>query len=79
MRKFTIAVIAVVALMVFSGMLLAQEQEHKEIKVHKEHKCTAAAKACASACQAACKGGCYGKCKSSTCLGLDAEQKFHED
>lgn len=36
MRKFTIAVIAVVALMLFSGMLLAQEQ--KEIKMRKEIK-----------------------------------------
>ena len=38
MRKFTIAVIAVVALMLFSSMLLAQE--HKEIKMHKEYKRT---------------------------------------
>ncbi len=47
MRKFTIAVIAVVALMLFSGMLLAQEQ--KEIKVHKEIKYKAA-------CKTACLG-----------------------
>jgi hypothetical protein len=70
MRKFTIAIVAVVALMLFSGMLLAQEE--KVIKLEKGHKCMAG--------EHQCKGDCYGKCKSATCLGLDAEQKakLHE-